>query len=108
MTGLYVPSPNEALISDEVYEMPTFTPSQNDPRQDDMDMLNMIYSDDFVEAYQTNNYYNTKLGNVKKTFKKGFAVFLYKHIKNQYHSNKITLYNALVNNLDSIITRLIA
>lgn len=102
MAGMYTPSPSEALLSTDTYVIPVYTPSQSNPRQDDMDMLDMIYSNDFAEEYQVGQRYNLVKGDVELTIRKFLAIYLFRY-ERWGRGNYDTAYNALCNHVEDIV-----
>lgn len=102
MAGMYTPSPSEALLSTDTYVIPVYTPSQSNPRQDDMDLLDRVYCDDFAEDYQENHTYNLVKGDVNKTIRKFLAVYLFKY-ERWGRGSLDGAYNSMCEHLEDII-----
>ena len=62
-------------------------------------ILNRIYTDDFAENYQLQQYYNLNVTDIEKTIKKAFAIFLYKNI----HVKSWASYSAMLSGLNTIL-----
>ena len=65
------------------------------------DLLAHIYTDDFVENYQTGVTYNVVFGDMEKTVRKALAIWLYKNISLKTYN----AYKTLLTNLETMITR---
>ena len=77
------------------YDMDAFVSEQ---------LLSKIYNSCLTQDYQVGETYNLNYGDIKRTIRKAFGVFIYKRID----MKSDTRYNSLVNNLETVINDLVS